>query len=1656
MHDSPHPRDVASSLDSGIEANVPERVTRQRPTAGLLISESLADDEILAHWRDILQASGDAGWVRPLPERTQLGLDEITEELRSAGFDELRVEGEGAFGVVFCAKTRLHPRVAVKVLMREPAEREAYVPARIQSDYVVRVINTDQLAALKLPYIVMEYIDGRTLQRILLDDAEMDHATAARLTFEAALGLQAVHLAGFVHRDVKPSNILVESATGRVKIVDFGLATPHTQSHELATHSRHAAGTLQYMSPERLDPAVKVQPCADIYSLGVVLYQLLTGELPFRGDAAATLHQILNHEPAPPRQLVPTLERDLETICLKCLEKDPASRYASAQDMADDLSGYLKGEPIAARPISPLARGLRWCRRNKVITTWATTAILLLLTLTIGSSLFSIVLRMAWHTEASARADAESALRREAQQRHSAETNGARARQAINQFLLRMSQDPRLKSQPLEPLRKSLLEDARGFLTQFVSEETETSELRIEQAQAVQLLAEITGEIESYEKAVELHRQALDILCTLDWRQNDRIRESLADSHAQLADCYTKCDLVDQAEKHYRQAIELFNDLAARDATPTSRSNLAQITSSLGNLLCRLGKPDAAESPFRDSLTAFQKLHQSNSESPSTSLHLATAHRLLGAVLRDLNRLRESGEHLASALQIVNQLVKTPPSSDPANDDELVQVHLELGQLDHRRGELVSSVGHFSQTVEISRQLADSHPEVFGYRERQAIGDHLLATVLRDKGELATALQAIQNALAIRKQLALGQANIPKFQAAVIDSLGLLAAIRFDSGELQDARASYQESVEIAKQLAEQFPRVPDYLDRYATKLYELGVHLESTHEWPTAETTLRAARQEFGKLANANASVSMYRRNLARSTFALANGLKEQGRLSEAETHYGEALSTWEALSRVDTSPRSLEDTGDACLNLGVMHYMRFEFDQAGAMFGRALSSFSQLSKQFTDVYTFQQSEALAFDKIGSLHRKQGQLPAALESFEAGISVYRRLVERVSEIPACRYDLASSLNNAGAVLIESGRIPEGQRYLDEAQTLQQWLVEHCPRVLEYRVSLAMGFSNLAAVHSKLNEGEKSEQLFRATIDERRKLVAEFPQSPMLNRDLVLSYNNLGFIHVSQKRFADALKLFDAALPLAKQLPDVPLFQEDHARTWIGMAIVLAKSQRWDESGRAFVEATGILDGVAAEHSDIPGLRHKAAEAYEEWYTALYDGGRFQQAIEPIQKALASWQRLSAEHPQEARYQQKLASTFTALGTVSLQTNRLREGEEALQQSVAVLQKLPSSLQVGRSLANAYNNLAGVYAPTGRFTEAESSLRQALELREKLADENAGDVGLQKSVADSYYNLAVLYRDHQKWTEAEKYIRPAITRRQQLADRSSTDISSLESLAVAHLTLGDILLHQETAERYEEAIASYDESERIRSRILADQPQLAAVAIGLVWSHLRKAQIEQRRKQSDAALSEARTAVSLAEKLLDQAPQFTPIQSLYPSVLLLEAEFLEAAGSYPEAGALLRRGLDHVQGPPNLDLRLRLARVLTRADKYESGVDLAKSVGSTKAKPDRLIDLARVYSLAIRSVSQRTETSTATREQLQQQYTREALQYLRRAQAVGHFQDANIRNQLRSDPDFSLLSEQPEFQQLFDESPKREAERDTSGNLIAPASKNDH
>jgi len=387
-------------------------------------------DELLRHEGDASSLAARHGSTRPGGPPAN---STATPPRRVGAFTLLEKLGGGGMGVVYRARQDRPARDVALKLLRAGADagaeelvrfhREADAAARLHHPNIAAVYEVGNADG--QPYLAMEYVAGGDLRRTLAG-RPLEPMAAARLTATLARAVHHAHERGVVHRDLKPANVLVAGPGVELpKITDFGLAALLNDTTGGLTRSGQLIGTLAYLAPElaagTAQPAAL--PLADVYSLGAILYECMTGRPPFvAATDATTLAMVLHDEPVAPRRLIPGVPRDLETVALKCLVKNPARRYASAQGLADDLDNCIHHRPIAARPTGAVERLVKWGRRRPAAAAVAAATVVGLALLAAVIAIYTAHLRATLDQVDEQRGRAETALAAESRRRSQART----------------------------------------------------------------------------------------------------------------------------------------------------------------------------------------------------------------------------------------------------------------------------------------------------------------------------------------------------------------------------------------------------------------------------------------------------------------------------------------------------------------------------------------------------------------------------------------------------------------------------------------------------------------------------------------------------------------------------------------------------------------------------------------------------------------------------------------------------------------------------------------------------------------------------------------------------------------------------------------------------------------------------------------------------------------------------------------------------------------------------------------------------------------------------------------------------------------------------------------------------------------------------------
>jgi serine/threonine protein kinase/Tfp pilus assembly protein PilF len=695
------------------------------------------------------------------------------------GFGDYEVVEElarGGMGVVYRARqTSLQRTVALKMVaaghLASPTavqrfKTEAEAAANLDHPHIVPIYEIGEHEGQH--YFTMKLIEGASLDRRLAEftltrpdsaparsrrgdeaDAQPGTRTAslrrqlqiANLLARVAEAVHYAHQRGILHRDLKPGNILIDR-DGQPHVTDFGLAKRVEAESDL-TLSGEIMGTPAYMAPEQAAGNVRqITTAADVFSLGVILYQLLTGRVPFGGKTPVEVfHATIQDQPPAPRAINPGVPRDLETICLKCLEKDPGKRFAGAQEVANELRRFIAGEPIHARPVSRAERVWRWSRRNPALAGFVAATTLLLLTVIVGAPL---------------------ALWREAALRRQAEAEAVKSRQ-VAQFLKSVLEGvgPSVALGRDATILKEILDKTAGRVGKELSGHPDI------EAELYQTLGETAFQLGDPAKAEKWLRKALALRM-----------ESFGEEHGEVANTLDSLALAAYGQGRFAEAEKIGNKALAmqRELHGNNHTNVATSLNNLGITLTVVGRYEPALEAYREALTIRTNLL--GHENPEVAVTL----NCMAQALFGQGRLRDAEAMQRRALEIQLKVLPDPHPDRALSVNNLANILQVQGKLDQ-------ATPYYREALKMQRVLLhESHAD--------------LATTLNNYGLLmermglwTDAEAAHSNALTIRTNLYRGD------HTDLAYTLNNLASLRAARGRYAEAEALYQQSRDMRRRL---------------------------------------------------------------------------------------------------------------------------------------------------------------------------------------------------------------------------------------------------------------------------------------------------------------------------------------------------------------------------------------------------------------------------------------------------------------------------------------------------------------------------------------------------------------------------------------------------------------------------------------------------------------------------------------------------------------------------------------------------------------------------------------------------------------------------------------------------------------------------------------
>jgi serine/threonine-protein kinase len=863
----------------------------------------------------------------------------------------LRVHATGGIGRVWLARDdHIGRDVALKELRPEhagqPAHwmrflREAQITGQLEHPGIVPVYELARRPGNQQPFYTMRFVQGRTLSaaaRQYREQRALGAAGALELrglinAFVAVCNAVGyAHVRGVVHRDLKGDNVILGDF-GEVIVLDWGLAkvlgrleetgvpvsVADTDGTGADTLQGEIMGTPAFMAPEQAAGQLdRIDQRSDVYGLGAILYEVLTGQAPFSGGSAyEVLQTVREKEPDRPRRVCPDLPPALEAICLRALAKIPEDRYCSARALAQDVQRWLADEPVEAYREPPAARLARWGRRHK--TAVAAAAALLITAVAALSCSTALIAHEQKLTE--------EARLREREQREQAQQSLEMACRAVDEMLTEVGQNRLAELPGMDGVRRELLRKALRFYQQFLADRSEDPRLRLETGRAHRRLAAIYQMLGEPQKGLEasaaslaiLNPLAIDFPARTDYQfevaRGHQIQGRLLDDVGRYAD-----ELAEQREvrRIFAQLFEQNPDVAAyAEAVGDSDTNL-------GFALSVMERRAEAADAYRQALRTYRELAGRYPSNPAYLRAQARIQNNLGLLLASTGEYKDAAAVYHEGITNLKRLVAQPP----AKSDYLLELsimHNNLGRSLAATGQLPDAQTAYDDAVKSLTRLVNDFPTRPDYRMELANSFSNLVPVLDGLKQPEQAEKVCRQAQELLTRLANDFPALPAYRHGLACAYTNLGVLLRNAKKYEEAETAYREAVKIFSSLAE-IPDRPSFRRTWAASLTKLAQLLRFRGRTSDAAQNARQVVQICERLAQEFGTNPDYQSELGKSMQDLAILLGDQGQLAEARRLLEQAVEHQQAALRLKRDCQDYREAlgdhygclAEACLRSG------------------------------------------------------------------------------------------------------------------------------------------------------------------------------------------------------------------------------------------------------------------------------------------------------------------------------------------------------------------------------------------------------------------------------------------------------------------------------------------------------------------------------------------------------------------------------------------------------------------------------------------------------------------------------------------------------------------------------------------------------------------
>jgi serine/threonine-protein kinase len=1534
-----------------------------------------------------------------------------------------RLHATGGIGRVWLARdTSLGRDVALKEIRPERADnravwarflKEAQITGQLEHPGIVPIYEVSQRPD-EHPFYTMRFVRGRTLSEVIaFYHDRRQRGEAGPMELRELLGsfvgvchaVAYAHSRGVIHRDLKPNNVVLGDF-GEVIVLDWGLARLLAQPEgeadlaplHVSTEDRlqetmegQVLGTPAYMAPEQAEGRRDViGPATDIYGLGAILYEVLTGRPPFDGpETTSVLRRVVHEPPAPPRSIVPGTAAALQAICLKALAKKPGERYGSASDLASDIRHYLADEPVSAYVDPLLVRLGRKARRHRTLVAgMAAAAVVAVISLTIATVLLSSSKRR----ESDARALAEMHGAEAERERERAQSNFQLARDAVDEYCTKVSNDLRLKEKDLEDLRKELLQTAAKFHEKFVQRSGEDPRQRADLGRAYVRLGRLTAHTGSRDKALALFRRGVTVFEELAAADMDsaEYRYELAESLSMLANWIAGTDRRKEAIEYFRRCQTTFEKLVQDHPDNTDYVvGLGGVYCDLGDIVRYGGQREEGERLFKLAIETLEPVCRKDKGNELAERFLACSHECRGNNYRLMHR---SEDGIASCLRALplreNLLAKNPRI--PLYEEDLSRTLHVLALLYEQGSQYDKALETLRTSLALVERSAASHPTVTSFRS-SAAGVHLnLGNTYRRMGKRLEAEAAYKAALALYQDLDERNRSVVQYRmdmSVVILNLGELSR---NDGDLEKAGEHYRTMASILTGTEPTYPRVLELLGA-VTDAYGKLFRAIARSDRPQRGADLIgdvAAIRKYLVVARPTVTVHLLEQSTACSN--VGSILATLKRSEEAVASYEQSIRILQGVLEAEkNNERARAQLNHAYFGLADLYRQNSNHDQAEKNYSLALAIIEPLTAENPKAFGYQQALANVQTNLAILSQDAGKLDRALALYQQALKVREALAREYPKWSDATADLALSYFNLAHFQEKAMREDLALAASRQAFALQEKLAAENPTRERYQSDLARTAAQLGPLYFKNNDMDRGLTAIERQRDMHERLARAHPERASSLARFARTQRRLGDLYVIAKKADLAVGSFTQAATVFDQLRTDPVAQKsapslsDVAHVFAGLGSAFAVAGKSDESIGAFARCAEIIDEMTLDIAALNSARAALVKGYTALAEKLMRQRKSDAALEVYRRAREPAMKLLADNPGNTRYQQYLVGAVANPGALYAATGREELALNAFTETIFVLESMdatgPNAIAARTPLVKNLVQLGEHFAKKAMAEQAAQAYDLAVRNTGKLVAADPDNDGFAGNFVFACTKLGHQYESMRKWEQARQTFAEELVVIRKLAIKRQ-DVPNFTTLyGATHHDLGYVA---NNVGKYEEAIAEFDQ------------------AIPLLEDAFRRQKDPRLRPGAQVWLASSHGGRGFS------------LQSLKRNK--------EAAEAYDRARKI-------ALGQKRAYFQLRLAFLQVQSGAHAAAVaSVEEAVKVEKIAAGDFYSAACILSLASSAVTRDSKLAAVEQKKLVEQYALRSLAFLHQAKAAGYFNKAMIAH-LKKDSDIDPIRQRTEY-----------------------------